>query len=275
MEVIHLHIEMICRSHGRSAVQMAAYCGRDKLYCDHTGETYDYTSRTDLVYHEVLLPDHAPKDFYNPLILWNSVEKIEKSRNAQLARSIILALPKEIDRNHQIEMACRYVTEQFVQRGMCADVSIHDKGDKNPHVHVLLTTRSLDKEGKWMAKQRKNKRYDAARKRNIFGKSIKINDWDERRNVEIWRKAWADCCNRYCSHQGVPREFTHSSYVSQGIDREATKHLGAKVNALQKRGKFPDRWKENERIKQRNKKRDRQHFLERDLERSHEDDRSR
>ena len=197
------------------------------------------------------------------------------TNHAQLACSIILALPKEIDRNHQIEMACRYVTEQFVQRGMCADVSIHDKGDKNPHVHVLLTTRSLDKEGKWMAKQRKNKRYDAAHKRNIFGKSIKINDWDERRNVEIWRKAWADCCNRYCSHQGVLREFTHLSYVSQGIDREATKHLGAKVNALQKRGKFPDRWKENERIKQRNKKRDRQHFLERDLERSRKDDRSR
>lgn len=158
---------------------------------------------------------------------------------------------------------------------MCADFSIHDKGDGNPHVHILLTTRSLDCEGKWMAKQKKNKMYDVARRKYIFAKSIKINNWDEHRNVETWRKAWADLCNLYCVCQGVNRRFTHLSYAKQGINREPTKHLGPKVKALELRGKFTDRWKENERIKQRNQERNIQRLRERSLERSRDYDRSR
>lgn len=96
MEVISLHIDVISRSKGRSAIQMAAYCARDKLYSDYTGKSYDYTNRQDLVYHDIMLPDYAPDDFHNSEVLWNSVEKVEKSKNAQLARSVIIALPKEL-----------------------------------------------------------------------------------------------------------------------------------------------------------------------------------
>ena len=38
---------------------------------------------------------------------------------------------------------------------MIADFAIHDKGDGNPHAHILLTMRVMDEKGKWLPKYRK------------------------------------------------------------------------------------------------------------------------
>jgi ATP-dependent exoDNAse (exonuclease V) alpha subunit len=84
---------------------------------------------------------HSPPSFSDRSVLWNSVEKIEKSRNAQPAREIEIALPVELDRQEQIRIVRAYVRDTFVASGMCADFSIHDKGDGNPHVHIMLTLR--------------------------------------------------------------------------------------------------------------------------------------
>ena len=65
MEVISFHVGIISRREGRSSVQMAAYCSRSKLLDERTGETYSYAGRSDLVHHEVMLPDHAPNEFYS------------------------------------------------------------------------------------------------------------------------------------------------------------------------------------------------------------------
>ena len=43
-------MDIVSKRTGRSAVQMAAYCSRDKLYSNYTGKTYDYTKRHDLIY---------------------------------------------------------------------------------------------------------------------------------------------------------------------------------------------------------------------------------
>lgn len=153
MKVVSLHVGTLSRREGRSSVQKAAYCSRSRMLDEHTGRTYNYSQRQDLVHHEVVLPPHAPAMFLNSEILWNSIEEVEKGRNARLAREIIAALPKELDSEIHIAMVRQYVQEYFVQRGMCADFSIHDKGDGNPHVHIMLTTRPLDCAGRWMAKQ--------------------------------------------------------------------------------------------------------------------------
>ena len=93
------------------------------------------------MHSEILLPAHAPSEFSDRSTLWNSVEKIEKSRNAQLAREIEIALPAELGRKDQITLVRAYVLNTFVASGMCADFSIHDKGDGNPHAHIMLTMR--------------------------------------------------------------------------------------------------------------------------------------
>lgn len=285
MEAISLHVGIISRRAGRSSVQMAAYCSRSKMLDAHTGETYSYTGRSDLVHHEIMLPNHAPNEFHNSEVLWNSVEKIEKSRNARLARTIIVALPKELDTETHIAMVQQYVQEYFVQCGMCADFSIHDKGDGNPHAHILLTTRPLDCNGKWMDKQHRNylldesgKRiFDPAKGRYKLGRSIKTHNWDDPGRVQEWRTGWAKTCNAQFRQHGINKEVTCLSYAKQGIDREPTKHLGSKVRAMEERGIRTDRGDDNRRIMAERQRQDRQRFrqrieqsrsqsLERDLE---------
>lgn len=285
MDVISFHVDIISRRKGRSSVQMAAYCSRSKMLDEHTGRIYDYAKRLDLIHHEVMLPNHAPNEFRNSEVLWNSVEKIEKSRNARLARAIIVALPKELDAETRIAMVRQYVQEYFVQRGMCADVSIHDKGDGNPHAHILLTTRPLDCNGKWMDKQHRNylldengKRiFDPIKGRYKLGRSIKNHNWDDSGRVREWRAGWAKICNAQFQQHGIDKKVTYLSYARQGIDREPTKHLGAKVRAMEERGIRTGRGDDNRRIIAEHQRQDRQRFrqrieqsrsrsLERDLE---------
>jgi len=265
MEVISFHMGIISRRAGRSAVQMAAYCSRDRLYDDYTGRTYDYTNRHDLVYHGVMLPDSAPDAFHNSEILWNSVEEAEKCRNSRLARVLIIALPKELNHEAHIKMIHQYAQQFFVQNGMCADISIHDKGDGNPHAHILLTTRSLNHDGEWMCKQRRNyllddngnRLRDPVTRQYKLGKSIKTNDWDDPERIEEWRKGWAETCQSWFKKCGITKEITHKSYARQGIDREPSKHLGAKVKVLEERGLSTDRGRINHDIAERNHERDR------------------
>lgn len=45
--------------------------------------------------------------------------------------------------------------DNFVATGMCSDFALHDKGDGNPHAHILLTICPLKESGEWGAKCRK------------------------------------------------------------------------------------------------------------------------
>lgn len=270
MDVISCNVDIVSRGKGRSVVQMAAYCSRERLTNEYTGEVYDYTERRDLVYQTILLPHYAPKKFMNREVFWNSVEQIEKSRNAQLARVVILALPKELKKRAHIEMVRRYVNSHFVARGMCADVSIHDKGDGNPHAHIMLTMRSLDKNGRWMRKQQRNyltdengnRIRDSKTQKYLLGKSIKVNDWDDRIRIEEWRKGWAEICNQQYAVYGIDKRVTYLSYMRQGLDRVPTKHLGARVKALYDRGIVTDRMRENMKICELNRQKEIQRLQE-------------
>lgn len=125
------------------------------------------------------LPPNAPDTFKDRSVLWNGVELAEKSGNAQLAREIEIALPKELTLEQQIALTRVYIQQTFVAVGMCADFAIHNPpvtdskhrpidsegnpsndSDKmifrNPHAHIMLTMRPLDKQGQWQPKSQKN-----------------------------------------------------------------------------------------------------------------------
>jgi len=97
MRVITYHVENISRRKNRSAVQIAAYCAREKLYNAYNGRTYSTPKKHDLIYSKIMLPNHAPRDFFDREALWNAVERIEKSVNARLARSLYFSLPKDLN----------------------------------------------------------------------------------------------------------------------------------------------------------------------------------
>ena len=203
---------------------------------------HDYTKKGGMVHSEILLPAHAPPEFSDRSTLWNSVEKIEKSRNAQLAREIEIALPAELDRKDQITLVRTYVLNTFVAYGMCADFSIHDKGDGNPHAHIMLTLRPLSESGDWGTKCHKEYDLDGRGQRIQLPsggfKSHRANttDWNDPGKAEVWRAAWADACNRALEQIGRPEQIDHRSYIRQGVQKIPTVHMGIAATQMERRG---------------------------------------
>ncbi len=143
IDFCHIPVSIIKRSAGRSAVAAAAYRSGTKLTNEWDGMTHDYTRKGGIVHAEIMLPAHAPPEFADRSTLWNSVEQIEKARDSQLAREIEAALPRELSGEQQLALVRAYVKDNFVDKGMCADFAIHDKGTGNPHVHIMLTRPAL------------------------------------------------------------------------------------------------------------------------------------
>lgn len=242
MAIFHCPIQIIKRSAGRSVVEAAAYRSGTKLTNEWDGETYDYTKKGGIVHTEIMLPAHAPPEFSDRSTLWNSVEMVEKSRDAQLARELEIALPIELSFEENLKLIRSYVKDNFVDAGMCADIGFHDKGDGNPHAHVLLTVRTLKPSGKWGAKCRKVYDLDEHGNRIPNGKGGWKNhredttDWNSHENAEKWRAAWADYANRALAANGRPERIDHRSYERQGIEQIPTIHMGPAAMQMEKRG---------------------------------------
>lgn len=259
MAIYHLCIKIISRGKGKSAVAASAYRSGEKIKNEYDGIVHDFTRKGGIAHTEILLPQNAPQEFSDRGTLWNSVEKIENSKNSQLAREIEIALPKELDREKQIELVREYVKEYFVKVGMCADIALHDKGDGNPHAHILLTMRPLNEDTTWGAKSKKeyilDENGEKVKLKNGNYKARKINttDWNEQDKAEQWRKAWADITNKYLEENSIQEKVDHRSFQRRGIEQIPTIHLGVSVTQMEKKGIATDRGNINREIKHQNK----------------------
>jgi ATP-dependent exoDNAse (exonuclease V) alpha subunit len=119
----------------------------EKITNQFDGMSHDYTHKGGVVHTEILLPDHASAEYTDRAVLWNEVEKIEKAKNAQLAREIEIALPCKLTSKQSISLVREYVKRHFVAAGMCADVCLHNTSGNNPHAHIMLTMRPFDEGG--------------------------------------------------------------------------------------------------------------------------------
>jgi len=98
-----------CR--GKSAVEQSAYISRTTLYSEYYGEKFYPKAAEDLVSTGVMLPDHAPREYMDHAVLWNSVEKVEKHAKAQLCRLNKYSLPNWMS----YELADKFVRD-FIKR---------------------------------------------------------------------------------------------------------------------------------------------------------------
>lgn len=155
MAIYHFEAKVITRGTGRSVVAAAAYASCSQIYNDYDGITHDYTRKQGCIYSEIFLPTNAPTEWQGRAELWNAVEAAEKSKDSQLARELIVALPIELQIDEWKSILKTFIIENCVNKGMCADVSIHDTDGHNPHAHILLTMRPLDDKGKWQSKTQK------------------------------------------------------------------------------------------------------------------------
>ena len=238
----HNEISIVQRSNRQSAVAAAAYQSGEKLFCEYDQEVKHYPEKRGIVHNEILLPANAPPEYADRSTLWNAAEAIEKQWNSQLARRWVLSIPREIPPDQYAALVRDFCNQQFVSKGMCVDFAIHDKGDGNPHAHVMLTMRAMDERGKWLPKSRKV--YDL----NENGERIKLPsgrwkshkedtvDWNDRKYCEIWRHEWEVIQNRYLEANNRPERVDLRSYERQGLDIIPTVHEGAAVRQMEKRG---------------------------------------
>ena len=243
MAIYHLSIKIISRGKGgKSVVAAAAYRAGDRFINEYDGKTYDYTNKPGVIHTEILLPDHAPREYFDRSTLWNAVEKVETAKNSQLAREIEIAFPVELSMEQNISLAREYLNEHFVSKGMCVDLCIHDEDRGNPHAHVMLTMRPIEQDGKWGAKSKKeyilDKNGEKIKLKSGEYKSRKVNavDWNEQTKAEEWRAAWADITNRYLEKSNHAGRIDHRSYERQGVDTVPTIHMGVAASQMEKKG---------------------------------------
>ncbi|GHU94833.1 hypothetical protein FACS1894208_06590 [Clostridia bacterium] len=237
--IYHLHLKIITRGDGKSAVAAAAYRSGSKLHSEYDGGDHDYTRKGGVVHTEILLPTNAPQEFSDRNTLWNAVEKSERYKNAQLAREVEVALPVELTQEQNIALVRKYVQENFVDKGMIADACIHapDRETPNPHAHIMLTMRPLNEDKTWGAKLR-----------TVGKKTVYISDWNDRGKAEVWRAAWADAVNAELKKHGHAERIDHRSYERQGVEQIPTVHLGVAVTQMERRGIVTDRGNVNREI---------------------------
>lgn len=243
MAIYHLSIKIISRGKGgKSAVAAAAYRAGDVFKSEYDGKTYDYTNKPGVIHTEILLPDHAPREYLDRSTLWNAVEKVEAAKNSQLARELEIAFPVELSMEQNIQLAREYLKEHFVSKGMCVDLCIHDEEKGNPHMHVMLSMRPIEPDGRWGAKSKKeyilDEHGEKIKLKSGEYKSRKVNavDWNEQSKAEEWRAAWSDIANRYLEQSNRAERIDHRSYERQGVDTVPTIHMGVAASQMEKKG---------------------------------------
>lgn len=257
----HFSISMISRGKSKSAVASAAYISCEKLTNEWDGVTHDYHNKKGLLHSEIFLPENIPIRLKDRETLWNSVELNEKASNAQLARNFIIALPKELSVEENKRLITDFIQENFVSKGMIADLAIHDEsneGNKNIHAHIMTTLRPINEKGQWQAKSKKEYIHDENGEK-ILGKNgkpktrkIELTDWNNKGNAEKWRESFASLCNQYLEKNNLEKRVDHRSFERQGVEEIPTIHLGASASALERKGIETDKGNINREIKKHN-----------------------
>ena len=307
MAIFHFTVKIVGRSKGKSVISASAYLNGDVMKNEETGRISYYTSKKEVVYTSLMMCENAPPEWlhvpeenikrfqqsirykraddkeaalekfkitFQKQRLWNEVLKIEKNADAQLGRSFEFSLPKEWSRQEQIDYTTEYIQKTFVDKGMCVDWSIHDKGDGNPHVHLLVTMRPFNLDHSWGSKEVKD--WDFVRdtdgnivvdeshpdwwqdKKNPDRHGIRIPVLDENgvqkvgaRNRKQWKRVLTDAtgwnnpknCELWRSewagmcnrHLSIDNQIDHRSYERQGKLKIPTIHEGADARKIEEK----------------------------------------
>ena len=252
MAIYFLNYSIVQRSKSQSAVAAAAYRHGRKMTADLGGKSFDYSEKTDVTHSEITLPEDAPawlREAYGaPALgrlldgkeateanrrtavgqlserLWNDVELFEGRHNrhamrARLARKINFALPVELGRDQQIDLARRFVENSLAARGAVVDWVMHepepnDEGEANPHIHVMITLRHAGERG-W---------------------GLKNRVWEPYSVLRALRAEWAREANIALERAGRPERIDHRKLVDQGIELDPTSYDRTLADALEARG---------------------------------------
>jgi len=233
MAIYHLSMQIISRSKGQSAVAAAAYRSGEKLHDERTDEQKFY-SRHVQPETMILTPSNAPEWIKDRNRLWNEVEKVEKRKDSQLARELNIALPIELNHDQQKELIQSFAQNEFVQKGMVADIAIHRDDANNPHAHIMLTMRTLDQNG--FGKKNRDWNADFANAKENNRGYVKNS-----KGCLSIREQWANYANQALEQAQINERITHLSHEKRGLETLPMIHLGHVAHDMEKKGKKTDR----------------------------------
>lgn len=253
----HLEVSTISRHNPphktatRSVARAFSYICGETVHDKYSGKTYRY-HRTDLVGYEIYLPGYKLEGSGNLQRLCDEINKAEKRKDARTGRQFIGSLPNELPPREWTRIVEEFIEENFTAKNLCAVAAIHrgklsSKQLSNPHVHIIVSTRTVGPDGFNPKKDREH---------------------DKRSYIEIWRRSWADVQNRAYERYGMKVRVSHLSYEVQGIDKEGLIHLHISDWKKEMRGQRTDAGDRRRRIEMRNQEREQYRDRENDLTRS-------
>lgn len=228
MALYHMHVDIIGRSSGKSAVGSVGYQFRMNVVDETTGEKMYYAKKSDKA---IRLGFDCPKDCAEQFVcrtkkdvanFWNEVQKKENRKNSQFARDFDIALQLEFSVEQNQECIEKWLYENYTKRGLCSSYAIHGP-HKNPdgtinnnwHVHVMVALRKVDQNG-WAEKDREG---------------------NDREFLKKVRKSWADIVNAKFKELGIAEHIDERTLEEQGIDREPQQHKGPSKTAIERKNK--------------------------------------
>ncbi|WP_129791525.1 Ti-type conjugative transfer relaxase TraA [Sphingosinicella sp. CPCC 101087] len=234
MAIYHFSAKVISRANGSSALAAAAYRSASRLHDQRLDRHHDFSNKAGVIHSEVMLPDGAPEHLSDRERLWNEIEAAEIRKDAQLAREIEFAIPRELSPEKGIDLARDFVGREFVSRGMIADLNVHwdigSDGEPRPHAHVMLSMREVGEDG--------------------FG--AKVRDWNRTTLLQHWREAWADHVNQRLAELDIDARIDHRSLEAQGIELEPQNKIGPAASRMVGQGLESERLDEHLSIARRN-----------------------
>lgn len=207
--IYHMEVSILSRGKGRSLGASLSYISGEKIHDSYSGKNHHHR-RTDLVQCKVYYPPDAPKELADIQYLCDELNKVEKRKDARTGRLFICSLPNELVPGEWAKIVKDFIEENFVAKGLCAVAAIHRGTNRdfpsknNPHVHIIVSTRTVGPEGFNPQKDREH---------------------DKRCYIEIWRRAWAEVQNRAYERCHIEKRISHESLRVQGIDRKPLRHV--------------------------------------------------
>ncbi len=183
------------------------------------------------------MPSWAQSD---PNKYWNAADQYERV-NGRLFKEVEFALPRELARSAQIDLACKFAEILTSSEHLPYSLSIHAGKGHNPHCHLVISERINDGVHRppevWFSRaatQGKSiDKYGAKKTRSLKPKSWLLNA----------RQSWAELANHHLGLNGESSRIDHRTLKDQGISecKQPPIHLGAKAAALERKGVRTDR----------------------------------
>lgn len=221
MAIYHLSMQVISRTHGRSAVAAAAYRSGSRIRDERTGSLHDYKHREGVVATGIVGWAGSRSQ------LWNSAEAAERRRNSRVAREITVALPHELPEKTRLALVEAFSRQLRKRHGVAVDWAVHmpdREGDqRNHHAHIMLTTREVVS-GEYRGKTRQLDDIRQGPLELVF--------------LRVW---WEAACNLTLERAGYHERVDQRSYEARAasgeeVPSQPTIHMGPSATAMERRG---------------------------------------